>query len=77
MMADLDDPPPEHLGGHGLAPGGLCLGPHDPLGEHHVAADSVSQQHLGEGLLVSQERVEGIRGDLREGRQGTGSESIG
>lgn len=59
-MTHLDHPPPEHLGGHALPPGSLSLAPHDPLGEHIGANDHVPQQHLGQGLLVSQQPGEHI-----------------
>ena len=82
MSPDLDDPPPEHLGGHGLAPGSLGLAPHDPLfyfclffisfsyffvylGKQNRATNPVSQEHLGQGLLVGQQSRKSISGNLR------------
>ena len=56
----LDDPPPEHLGGHALAPCGLCHCPHDPLGEDVGADHHVPQQHLGQGRLVCQQPGEHV-----------------
>ena len=82
MSPDLDDAPPEHLGGHGLAPGSLGLAPHDPLfifvyflylflvyflylGKQNRATNPVSQEHLGQGLLVGQQGRKSISGNLR------------
>ena len=56
----LDDPPPEHLGGHALAPCGLCLSPHDPFGEDVGADHHMPQQHLGQGRLVCQQSGEHV-----------------
>ena len=68
LFPDLDDPPPEHLSGYGLATSGFSLCPHDPLGEHHRAAHPVPEEHLGQGLLVFQQSGESISGYLRQGR---------
>ena len=62
----LHHPHLEDLGGHHVPPGSLVFLPRDALGEQ-TAGQSVSQQDSRERLLVSQETVQGVRGDLGEG----------
>ena len=62
----LDDSHLEDLGGHQVPPGRLVFLPGDAPGEDH-AGQGVSQQDSCQSLLVGQETIQDVPGDLGEG----------